>query len=65
MKGFCIQVDVSQVSGEPLANGEEPNLTILIPVRYQVTGQVKPSAGRCFSWFMTYKKYAGTRPFCF
>lgn len=53
MEELCMQVKVSQVSGESPAKGEEPNL---IPARYQVTGQGKPSAGLCFSWFMTYKE---------
>ena len=56
MNVLCTQVNVSQVSGEPLAKGEEPNLTLLIPVSYQVIGQVKPSAGLCCSRFMTYKE---------
>lgn len=53
---MCTQINVLQVSGEPPAKGEEPNLTLLISVRYQVTGQGKPSAGLWFSWFMAYKE---------
>lgn len=53
---------VSQVSGEPPAKGEEPNL---IPARYQVTGQGKPSAGLCFSWFMTCKEVSRDTSFTF
>lgn len=56
MKGLCTQVNISQVAGEPPAKGEEPNLTLLIPVRHQVTGQVEPSASLCFSWFVAYKE---------
>lgn len=55
MKALCMQVNVSQVSGEPPAKGKKPNLMLLIPVRYQVMGLGKPSVGLRLSQFMTYK----------